>query len=166
MSVNARSDNRIGEEATWMSQKGIDEICAAVVRCAYDDYVKSKKAIIALSGCMTGKNVEDYLAGKEKAYSRYYNGDRKIDGIMNCMENLWHESLTMQADCRNFFTGQRFQMFASTITGQNVMSHADRVVELWATDQIKSTGLYFDKKIFKPRKKRKKKSLLFSGDMV
>ena len=165
MTYIARSDNRIGEEATWLSQKGLNEICAAVIRCAYDDYVRSSKTLIALSGDRDGENIQDYIAGKEKGYMRYYKGDRKGDGILTCLQTLYSNAEDMQEDCRRFFTGQRFQLFASGITGTAVMRHADRMIELWASDKIKSTGVYLNKKIFRPRPNRKK-NLLFSDDSL
>ena len=156
MIYNSRTDNRIGEEATWMSQKGITEICAAVVRCAYDDYVRSSKTLIALSGDRDGENIQNFLAGKEKEYARYYKGDRIGDGIMASMQTLYQQAEATNADCVRFFLGQRFQMFASGITGENVKRHADMIIEQWATDKIRSTSLYLNKKIFRPRPSRKK----------
>jgi hypothetical protein len=146
MSISYRSDNRIGEEATWMSQKGIDELCASVIRCAYDDYVNACKVVVAISSGLSGDNIETFLAGHERNTMKEYDGGDKARRIENRLATKLKEAKETKAECERFFLGQRFLMFSNgEITGWKVKRKADDIVELWATDQIKDTRLYLYK---------------------
>lgn len=128
------------DQTAWMHQSGVDEIKAAVIRQAVLDYVSNCKIVIALSGEITGNNVNKFREQKiakmlkEKHRQKQQQSDEEF-----LMINLFNESEKAQiavADVERFFLSQNFLMVAENVTGKVVLDAAKEFVRKWAEDEF------------------------------
>lgn len=123
-----------------MHQTGVDEIRAAVVKQAIEDYCEACKVIIAFSGEFTGQNVKRSRDSKMKKFTGEYIKKPPADKsreewIKNRINLLTGQAKADVHDVEEFFTGQRFQVFADSITGQKILDASRQYMKAWAEDK-------------------------------
>jgi hypothetical protein len=127
------------DRTAWMHQSGVDMIRAAVLAQAVQDYVEACKTITALSGQITGKNVE--RARKRRANHYLWTWNRMNLSMPQeefLMENFYRLSIQAQKqadEVERFFLGQDFLLFCDNSTGQEFLKYAQDYVREWAEDK-------------------------------
>lgn len=128
------------DQTAWMHESGLSEIKAAVIRQAVLDYVTNCKTVIALSGEVTGKNIEKLRAQKinhmlrEKHRQKQQQSDEEF-----LLVNVFNEAEKAQIaveDVERFFLSQNFLLVAENVTGKVILDAAKEFVRRWAEDEF------------------------------
>lgn len=138
----------------WIDDLGLAEIKAAVIKLAYDDYVRARMREIALLSrdIYIGDNVKDELRRaniSEAAILRSTSRDcyigtnipkdqRPIEARLVMIRNAKRNV----RNCREFFTSGRFDVFSDAIDGQALLDYAEAQLEKWVADEVTRIECY------------------------
>ena len=120
--------------------RGIDEIRAAVVRCAWEDYTEACKIILAYR--MTDNHGRNLTRLRQKIDVQVNYLARTKDVAEGRKAAKLDSALAMRDECERFFRSQWFYHFLDSVDGVDILRKAQHVVFDWAFDKRKTTFLW------------------------
>ena len=122
---------------------GIEELRASVVLCAYRDYMKGCKEIMAIMDTdIEGENLAEMRESFAKKAKRWWNAEAWY-------ANRLIEAKKLRDSAEWFIRGPRFCLFTEALSGDFLMRTMKKQLDDWAKDK--------DREEEKTGKKRKKK---------